>query len=227
VACRPFSADGSLLNILGLLPSTNYLIVVDGRDATKANFDLLLNGTAIPLKINNFIGIVKPAYNHVLWNVDFSVGTKKIVLESSNDGISFNSVYQYDLAAAENRTEGNYDDYSIASKKYYRLKLINANGSFEYSSVLLLRRDSKPNSFSISPNPASGYVNIMLEREKAATLYITLRDAAGKKIFTKTYQAVSGNQTIQVNDLGNIPSGNYLLQVWDGEKSVTNKLIIK
>lgn len=225
VACRTFNASGALTSITGLAANTNYLIFVDGNYATKATFNLLLNGTALPVRVSNFNGAVKAAYNDVFWKLDIASTVKTVTLQSGNDGINFTDAYQQTPAFSSNHLDGGFQDFDIADKKYYRLKMINVDGSVEYSSVLLLRREIKTNTVIISPNPANDHVNILMNRDKAASLTINLIDATGKKLFTKTQIAVPGNQTIQLNNLEKLSSGNYIIQIWDGEKAATYKLV--
>lgn len=226
-ACRSFNASGTLASITGLAANTNYLIFVDGILNTKANFNLLLNGTALPVRVSDFNGAVKPTYNDVFWKLELTSTLKTIILQSGNDGINFSDVYQQTPAANSQRVDGSFGDYEIADRKYYRLKMVNVDGSTEYSAVLLLRREVKSNSVIVAPNPAKDHVNILMNRKKAASLTIHLIDAAGKKLLTKTQMAVPGVQTIQVNNLDKFSAGNYILQVWDGEKNSTYKLVIQ
>ena len=225
VECRTFSGSGGLTTITDLLPNTNYLIFVDGDYATKATFSLLLNGTALPVRISNFNGTVKAGYNDVFWKLDIAANVKNIILQSGDDGVAFTDIYQQAPALNSARIDGNFQDHDMTAKKYYRLKMINTDGSIEYSDVLLLRREVKANTVIISPNPAKEHVNIVMNREKAATLTINVIDATGKTLLTKRQLAPAGIQTIQLNDLGKFAAGNYIIQVWDGEKATTHKLV--
>jgi hypothetical protein len=208
-----------------LLANSNYLIFVDGNYATKANFNLLLNGSALPVRVSNFNGTVKSAYNDIVWKLEIASTIRTVILESGTDGSGFSKAYEETPAINSQRIESSFKDFDIADKKYYRLKMINTDGSIEYSSVLLLRREVKANTVIVSPNPADGFVNIIMNREKAAPLTIKLVDATGKILLTKTQMSAAGNQTIQLNNLEKIATGTYIIQIWDGEKITTHKLI--
>jgi hypothetical protein len=225
VVCRTFNADGPLASITGLIANSNYLIFVDGNYSTKANFNLLLNGSALPVRVSNFNGTIKAAYNDIVWKLEIASTIRTVVLESGTDGTSFSKAYEENPAINSQRIESSFKDFDIADKKYYRLKMINTDGSIEYSSVLLLRREVKANTVIVSPNPADGFVNIIMNREKAASLTVKLVDATGKVLLTKTQMATAGNQTIQLNNLEKIATGTYIIQIWDGEKITTHKLI--
>ena len=225
VACRIFNGNGAIASITGLLANSNYLIFLDGNYATKANFNLLLNGTALPVRVSSFNGAVKAAYNDVFWKLEIASTVKTIILQSGNDGVQFTDIYTQTPALNSDRVNGNFQDADIADRKHYRLKMVNQDGSIEYSSILLLRREVKTNTVIISPNPAADHVNIIMNRDKAASLTINLVDATGKKLLTKTQLAVAGNQTIQLSELDKLAAGNYIIQIWDGTNSTTHKLI--
>lgn len=95
----------------------------------------------------------------------------------------------------------------------------------EYSSILLLRRDSKLNTITISPNPVNEFANIQINRSTAANLTFTLSDMSGKTLWNKSQFTPAGTQTIQLNEFKNLSTGTYLLKVWDGGKLETLKLI--
>lgn len=225
VACRTFNANGNLADITGLTANTPYLIVVDGQNATKANFNLLLNGTALPVRILSFTGVAKNNFNELKWDLEVTPDVASIILESSNDAVAFEPIDNNNINSNTQRVGDFFNDYTLVNKKFYRLKIVNKDGSIEYSSILLLRRDSQLSTISISPNPVSEYANIQINRSTPATLSLTLSDMSGKTIWNKTQFTAAGAQTIQLNEFKNLSSGTYLLKVWDGEKIETLKLM--
>lgn len=225
VACRTFTANGNLSDITGLAINTPYLMVVDGLNATKANFSLLLNGSSLPVRIISFNGTAKNNYNELKWDLEVSSDVASISLENSNDGRSFVSLQNKSINSNAQRVSDFYNDYDFVDKKFYRLNILNKNGSMEYSSILLLRRDSKLNTITISPNPVNEFANIQINRSTAANLTFTLSDMSGKTLWNKSQFTPAGTQTIQLNEFKNLSTGTYLLKVWDGGKLETLKLI--
>lgn len=226
-ACLNFNANGILPDINGLAANTTYLMVFDGLNATKANFDLFMNGAALPVRITDFTGNAKDYYNELKWNFTLTPDVKTIYLEAGTDGIHFTPVFTKATGNVAGQTEDLFHDFTLSAKRYYRLKLVSADGKVEYSSILLLRRDLSKNSIVVSPNPATEYVNISLNRQSAASVTVSLLDATGKTLQVKHSMVAAGNQTIQLTDLGKLASGTYLVRIWDGEKTTSQKLLIK
>ena len=227
IACRAFNANGPLANITDLVANRAYLIVFDGANASKANFDILINGAALPVRVNNLSGIVREHLNELTWDISISADIVKLVLESSNDAVHYQPIFEKLNRAVTNLERDQFSDVDIAAKKYYRIKVVNTQGAVEYSKVLLLRREAKAAGLSISPNPTSEYLNISLFQEKTATLQLQVTDATGKTVIKKTVTVLPGNQTLQLNNLGTLSAGHYLLRIWDGERNESAKFIIQ
>ena len=70
--------------------------------------------------------------------------------------------------------------------------------------------------FLVYPNPANDIVTIQILDGHYASAEIHLTDMLGKT--ERTYLATGSNNLFQVNT-GNLPRGNYLLQVFSGNKT--------
>lgn len=108
--------------------------------------------------------------------------------------------------------------------RYYRLKMINRDGSVKYSSVQsLLFTDVL--TWHIYPNPSTGIFQFIYQVNRDEKLLITITDAAGKLV--QTYKP-EGNgfvqkQLIDLSKKG-FAAGVYLLRVAGKEKVQTFKL---
>jgi hypothetical protein len=76
--------------------------------------------------------------------------------------------------------------------------------------------------FSVSPNPASKFVNVFTNGEWNSSKQIQLVDLSGKLINQETF--ISSSYELQVNDLA---KGVYLVHVSDNESTQVQKLVIK
>ncbi|MDX1270212.1 reprolysin-like metallopeptidase [Bizionia paragorgiae] len=80
------------------------------------------------------------------------------------------------------------------------------------------------NSFSIYPNPNNGEFNVKFKSE-SNNVTLELFDIRGRSIYTKGYNNSGAfNETI---NLGNVQSGMYLLNVNDGSRTFTKKIIVE
>jgi len=81
------------------------------------------------------------------------------------------------------------------------------------------------NNLSIYPNPNNGQFNIEFNTI-ANTIDISVFDIRGRSIINNTYKNTSGEFKQAIN-LGKVESGMYLLNINDGSKTVTKKIIVE
>ena len=81
------------------------------------------------------------------------------------------------------------------------------------------------NGFVIYPNPSNGQFNIVFNTSTNSPVNMTVFDIRGREVFNNSFvSSATVNKTI---NLGNVQAGVYLLNVSEGSKSVTKKIIVK
>lgn len=98
----------------------------------------------------------------------------------------------------------------------YRLRLVDLDGSYEYSKVISIRR-SVESTVNIYPNPASDYIYV----ENTPTPYFTVQliDAKGRIISTHL-----NTNKIAVKNMTN---GVYYVQILSNEQNSMRKVVIQ
>ncbi len=80
--------------------------------------------------------------------------------------------------------------------------------------------------FNLYPNPTQGAFTIRFKTISSENVLIRIMDIAGRTVFANTYQNVASDFSERVM-LENISSGIYLLQIQNGNKQTTRKLLIE
>ena len=97
--------------------------------------------------------------------------------------------------------------------RYYRLKIIDKDGSIRYSAIrpVVFSNEVK---WQIYPNPTNGLLSLVVQGNDGESASIKIYDASGRVIKQQTQATTGFVQKIWI-DLGakNIPAGLYLLQV--------------
>jgi hypothetical protein len=106
---------------------------------------------------------------------------------------------------------------------YYRLKQIDFDGRGYVSKIIPVKLKSAANKTIISPNPFSDYININTQWQNAEIATITIFNVQGKMVVSKQVSLNKGNNDIRIDNLSNLPAGNYYLQL----SSATQKIIEK
>ncbi len=160
------------------------------------------------------------------------VNTASIVVERSENGVEFIPVGT--LVAKGGTKENQYDliDKGLAgmSKVFYRLKMVDKVGSFQYSHVVSVLLNSKTNTKPLSaelfPNPLKGSsatLNLYSAKDQSVTL--TVFEISGKIILNKTFNATKGYSQIGLKEFNNIKAGTYSVRLASDTDVVVQKLI--
>jgi uncharacterized delta-60 repeat protein len=150
---------------------------------------------ALPVSFLSFNGVINNGVSVLNWSTTNEVNNKGFEVERSYDGVNFSDIGfvtgKGNTASVNNYT---YTDTKVLSgSNYYRLKQIDLDGTFMYSSVILL--DYSKFGWSILGNPVTNNSWIQLQLDKPSTVSI---------------QIISLNGTvIQTINPGNIAAGTY------------------
>jgi len=209
VTCATFNANGTV-NLTGLAASTSYLLVADGIENTKASFNLTFAGASLPVKLSSFTGTAFNNYNQLYWTLDLFYNVQQIVIEKSGDGQTFAPIGS--IPGASVSTNGTFkDDQPFTGDNYYRLAIINTDGTKDYSTIVLLKRKD---SFQVTvyPNPVHGLLNIDINGIVPGAYSFTLYNAIGQRVQYRAATLAGYHETVQL-DVTRLPQGIYHLSV--------------
>lgn len=85
---------------------------------------------------------------------------------------------------------------------------------------------NRSNSFSLYPNPAAGQVVLSLNLDKPQPVTVSIMDLPGRRVWQHHYGQLKGKEKQSI-DLSHLESGLYFIQVSEGNKRRTEKLIIR
>ena len=153
-----------------------------------------------------------------------------IVLARDNGALNSNNFIKLGEVASLGNA-GNTRQYSftdVESNKngvrYYRLKIINADGSFKYSDVKAVMFGDAV-LWQLYPNPSSGKFNLVYQLSADETMTGNLYDAKGRLV--KEYRTVANGFLQKLNidiSANNYASGVYLLRIQTGTTEKTFRL---
>lgn len=167
-------------------------------------------------------------------NLDFDVSSNEYVsyyvLERSTDKAHFSSVKTLNnngLYGVAYYTAS--DDISLlkGDQVYYRVKLIRKDGSIRYSSVLSLRNyTGNIDGFTITPNPVTSQTQLIIPSEKNQEGVIKIFNTVGALLEIRRVALANGSNIISLDGLEKWSTGIYPVQVFVGQKSYTQKMIL-
>ena len=195
-----------------------------GSFLTKATIELTL-----PVSLAEFR--VEKVEETVLlrWKTAREFKASHFLIERSRDALTWESIGQI-KAAGYSEKELSYQFQDVNPHQglnFYRLKIMDNDGSFELSQVRSIYLDRIQSQVSIYPNPAADKVFVQLDANGLSAgdiSEISLSSQAGVEIFRKTdVRAIIANGI----DVKGLPGGLYLVRIKMADGSVvTQKLVV-
>lgn len=229
VTYQTFSGNGTLPQITGLDANSNYLLLVDGVQNTKAVFDMQFSGSALDIIDSELSGSVFTTYNLLNWTTESGFVISSMVLERSNDGVNFQPLAQ--ITGEAQQLDGEYtDDEPLPGTNYYRLAIENEDGFIQYSTILLLQRDEgfSINVYPIPVESSRGLSVQILNNDKPTKYSITVVDPLGR-IVKQREVTVTARSQVEMMELWGLAHGIYHLSVRtpDGRKIKSMSIFVR
>lgn len=207
---------------------TNGATNQDNFEVVDANQMDIRNGATppaacekVPLQLTSFSAQKVGSNVQLKWSTAQEQNSKEFVVERSADQSNWSVVTT--VSAANNSNGANYaaEDRSPAQgTNYYRLKMVDNDGSHAYSDI---KSVVFSNSFavSISPNPASTFINVTLSGSNGSSR-VMVSDINGKIVYNELTTAPK----LQIST-SNFARGMYIVKVINGNETLTNKVIVQ
>lgn len=180
----------------------------------------------MPIKLISFTGTFVHSQVELNWITAQEEGFSHFEVERASSDFKFNQIGSVNGAGSNTDDENVYslnDANAIQGVNYYRLKSVDADGTFEYSSVVTVNVETTK-SINVFPNPSNGYfVNVSANFALGENTQVTIYSNEGMLI-QKT--SVTERET-KVDFNNHLASGVYILKYTSGAFSQTLRLIVK
>ncbi len=173
-----------------------------------------------------FNGVAKNNIVDLNWSTKSESDLSQFQVLKSTDAASWNMIGT--VAAKNIITGAQYsfvDNNATANKNYYRLKMVNKDGSFTYSGVLLVNKNGVHN-ISILGNPVTSNINLNISDDNASAYNLSLYSSDGKILNTQVFNHPGGTSKVTMN----VPSsakGICLLKVTNGTTTQTFRVLVQ
>ncbi|WP_177199953.1 T9SS type A sorting domain-containing protein [Flexibacter flexilis] len=162
----------------------------------------------------------------VKWITASELNNQAFVVERAADGRNFEAIGTIQ-GAGNSRETRNYsflDQKALQAGAYYRLKQIDFDGAFTYSSIVKVSGSKA--TWAMYPNPvAKGQmVCVELGAENVQEVNLTVTDALGRVMLEKVLMTQG---RILLNDFAILPEGVYVVRATAGNETFIQKLVIQ
>ncbi len=158
----------------------------------------------------------RPANDEVnlLWNTAAEQNLKKIIVERSADGMHFDMLTEV-TPKGSSYTGAPYaltDPYPFSGISFYRLKMVEADGSFTTSQVERIMMPAKEISIAhLFPNPVKDLLHVQIYSDKFRPVLLSVFDITGRQMLSTTIYLAEGLNETKI-PFSNLGSGVYYIQ---------------
>lgn len=165
--------------------------------------------------------------NLIHWSTDHETNMRLFEIERSGSELNFVKI---GTVPAKGNTVNisQYtciDDNPLQGTNYYRLKIIEQNGSFSYSKTVAVKQ-AVAASAGAFPNPAQSILNIEYYAPEHTTAAIKMADMSGTVIWESKVTLNKGVNTISRN-IAAFPAGMYIIEISTRSSSKKTLVFLK
>ncbi len=164
---------------------------------------------------------------HVTWGTVIENHTGVFEVEHSVDGVNFTGIGQVKAAGYSNTVENyEFDDAGASGgNNYYRLRIIDNDGSYTYSNTVMVKVPGSMHIISVYPSPFVDKVNVDITAEKTENIRVKIFDLEGRSVTVKNCLINQGMNKVTIEGLGSLPQGLYVLKIQSGTRTLSQKLL--
>ena len=188
----------------------------------------------LPVTYTSFNAAVNNKTVLLNWITSHEYNSSHFEVERSFDKTSFTTlglVLDANMVKGDDRTYGfkdNATELQSNSVAYYRLKQVDIDGNFTYSTIIAVRLQAKSGiQMQTSPNPFTEKINVSLSATENTNAEIRLVNLTGQSVISRKLTVTKGFNNIVIDGLGALNSGIYIGQVLMNGVVVDNQKIIK
>ncbi len=215
--------DATLVMDLQISADNKLIAATHGKGVFQSD---LYSGGTLPAKLVDFAGLNRGSYNELKWVVTEEQDLSHYELERSTDGISYQRVATRQAANSTTTITYTHQDPvgTGVSEYYYRLKMIDLDGSFTYSSVVFIRTASRTK-ISVLNNPFRDMIVLQYNTARDQKISVAMYNSGGAMVRRQDYNATAGSGAYTLFGFDNMPSGMYYLKAECGDFTQTFKLV--
>ncbi len=217
-----YYAIGIIINPSGADPSPAANFTFDVSAPTLNGLPLApINcpSISLPVRLTSFNANVSNCGVNLDWTSATETDFKNYEVQYSNDGSTFKTIATRP-ANGSNRKYSYQDNTPAQGKIYYRLKMVDINGSFDYSKTIALNLNCNRSEIVVYPNPVTDILNINVTNAQDNETEASLFDHAGKLVHHM--KLVSGTNTV---DMTRFSKGLYLLTLKNSDEIKNIKIV--
>lgn len=186
-----------------------------------------------PVKLMSFTARALHKDVQVSWSAASAVNFSHFEVERSANGSAFHPAGRVHSRPANSITANySFTDAGIVNTAppngilYYRLKMTDVDGKFEYSKIIAVFMHAKKTGLvNAYPAPFTNKIWVKVGLISAGRVHLSVTDPGGRVLKSMQLLLPAGENTVGIDELGSLPKGTYLLRVTIGDQVTSMRLI--
>ena len=198
----------------------------DNGGADRVSFSM--STVILPVKLISWSVSAAAADQQLLqWKTTDAVNFDHFIVQRSTDGEIFEDVHTVQAVAANGTAQQDYaytDQYSYDGSVYYRLEMVDRDGSASYSNIMSLILHQEK-SIRIYPTMVENGTLYVESTQSLAGVKLELFNMSGCRISEQDWASLSGRQQATLHS-GSLPAGAYIARLSDSHSVLAKQIII-
>ncbi len=207
------------------------IIISDYRAGREADITTLFDNitfsslASLPITLTSFTGKVTNDGNLLEWKSSSEINFNSFEVERSDDGKAFSIL----KTVPSGQYSYSFLDRNVSASQtyYYRLKMIDSDGTTTFSSIQSVKTKlDQGGTSNVYPNPAVNDIQVNYISSSTNPLDVVIIDSKGSIVNKSTHSAQIGNNKISVN-ISTLISGTYVMQILNSDQTKSTFKFIK
>jgi hypothetical protein len=216
--CIDGPAAGTEFGVFNTFPFTTYYVRVYGFNSAQGLFTINATGTPLSIKLLSINAVNAGSRNRIDWKTGEEMKSDYMIMQRSADGNNYSDLSRIEAKGTPSAYTY-WDETPVTGLNHYRLKMVDAAGSFSYSQVVTA--NVKGGAFTVEayPNPVSEVLIVKVYGNAAANATVTITDVTGKIV-----SVVSVENNEASIKMGSLAQGTYLVKYSDSNHTQVIKV---
>lgn len=192
------------------------------------DYSVRISNGALSIKLINFdANIINNKNPQLKWSAEEDAELLGYEVQSSNDGASWKKEAFVDKDLSRNTNSYKFTSNQVINGiAYFRLRLVNSDGSFTYSEIRVLKNKFASPQLIISPNPANIFTNIKLTSLNKTTGSLQVYNASGAMVLSNNIDLKEGENIVRLPFKNTWKNGMYVVKVISENNNYVGRFMI-
>lgn len=173
----------------------------------------------LAVQLTSFDGENSNGRNLLKWKTSNETEMDYYAIERSENGNDFAEIGRTASHNSITAAEYNFTDKASKGSVSYRLKMVNSDGSFTFSKIVLVNVNESTQ-LKVYPSVFTSSLNVHMQLQSSEAINYSLVDLSGKTVYRNTFNAKKGANDFSVQLPPGLSRGQYFMVMENGSKPV-------